>query len=146
MAENRYTLSLSHTGSCHPMFTKQGKFFFSGFLALLAIILVFICWNIDLFSCRNRRIRTTTTTATISTTINSPCDGRLNARVLSSLPVFTYSSGAHEDKLKCAVCFTEFVEGEKGRLLPRCYHSFHAECVDMWFNSHSTCPLCRAIV
>ncbi|KNA04688.1 hypothetical protein SOVF_197360 [Spinacia oleracea] len=34
-------------------------------------------------------------------------------------------------------------EGEKARLLPKCNHGFHVECIDMWFQSHSTCPLCR---
>ncbi|KAG1338737.1 putative RING-H2 finger protein ATL64-like [Cocos nucifera] len=73
-------------------------------------------------------------------------DHRLDPQVLSSLPIFVYSSMAHEENLECAVCLTEFKEGDKGRLLPGCYHSFHAECADMWLNSHSTCPLCRATV
>eukprot|EP01018_Ginkgo_biloba_P000211 Gb_04643 [translate_table: standard] len=40
-------------------------------------------------------------------------------------------------------CLCEFEKNEKGRMLPRCSHSFHTECIDMWFHSHSTCPLCR---
>uniref|UniRef100_A0A0E0HDC1 RING-type E3 ubiquitin transferase n=1 Tax=Oryza nivara TaxID=4536 RepID=A0A0E0HDC1_ORYNI len=46
--------------------------------------------------------------------------------------------------LECAICIAEFADGEEGRLLPRCGHRFHARCVDMWFQLHSTCPLCRA--
>uniref|UniRef100_A0A0E0L1I2 RING-type E3 ubiquitin transferase n=1 Tax=Oryza punctata TaxID=4537 RepID=A0A0E0L1I2_ORYPU len=46
--------------------------------------------------------------------------------------------------LECAICISEFADGEEGRLLPRCGHRFHARCVDMWFQLHSTCPLCRA--
>lgn len=71
----------------------------------------------------------------------------LDARVLNSLPVFTYSSKTDPDsKLECAVCLSEFEENESGRVLPKCNHSFHLECIDMWFHSHSTCPLCRAPV
>lgn len=32
------------------------------------------------------------------------------------------------------------------RILPKCRHEFHAECIDMWFSSHSTCPLCRSTI
>lgn len=44
------------------------------------------------------------------------------------------------------MCLSEFEHGETGRVLPKCNHSFHTECIDMWFHSHSTCPLCRAPV
>ena len=47
---------------------------------------------------------------------------------------------------ECAVCISEFQENEQGRILPLCGHSFHTECIDMWLYSHSTCPLCRALV
>ncbi|GLU12394.1 hypothetical protein SLE2022_290790 [Rubroshorea leprosula] len=71
----------------------------------------------------------------------------LEARVLRSLPVFTYSVKTHPDSvMECAVCLSEFEESESGRILPKCNHSFHIECIDMWFHSHSTCPLCRTLV
>lgn len=47
---------------------------------------------------------------------------------------------------ECAVCLSVFEEGEEVRKLPRCKHSFHALCIDMWLYSHSDCPLCRAPV
>ncbi|THG05025.1 hypothetical protein TEA_014234 [Camellia sinensis var. sinensis] len=70
----------------------------------------------------------------------------LDAVVLNSLPVFVYSASASAAALECAVCLSEFEENEKGRLLPKCNHSFHINCIDMWFHSHSTCPLCRSPV
>ncbi|GMI72139.1 TOXICOS EN LEVADURA 2 [Hibiscus trionum] len=71
----------------------------------------------------------------------------LDASVLKSLPVFTFSSKTHPDSvLECAVCLSDFEENESGRVLPKCKHSFHSECIDMWFHSHSTCPLCRISV
>ncbi|XWS53588.1 hypothetical protein CRYUN_Cryun10bG0014200 [Craigia yunnanensis] len=71
----------------------------------------------------------------------------LDERVLKSLPVFTFSSKTRPDSaIECAVCLSEFEENETGRVLPKCNHSFHLECIDMWFHSHSTCPLCRTPV
>ncbi|XP_030535677.1 RING-H2 finger protein ATL13 isoform X2 [Rhodamnia argentea] len=41
------------------------------------------------------------------------------------------------------VCLCEFGPEDKLRLLPKCSHAFHMECIDTWLLSHSTCPLCR---
>ncbi|MGJ2918479.1 RING finger domain-containing protein, partial [Salmonella enterica subsp. enterica serovar Paratyphi A] len=38
------------------------------------------------------------------------------------------------------MCLSEFEEKDKLRVLPKCNHGFHLECIDMWFHSHSTCP------
>ncbi|KAG6500414.1 RING-H2 finger protein ATL54-like [Zingiber officinale] len=46
----------------------------------------------------------------------------------------------------CAVCLSEFQDGELLRLLPKCDHAFHMGCVDTWLRSHVNCPLCRAPV
>ncbi|KAF3792234.1 RING-H2 finger protein [Nymphaea thermarum] len=70
----------------------------------------------------------------------------LDPAVIRSLPVFDFQAKSHEDGLECAVCLSEFEDGEKARLLPACRHSFHVDCIDMWFHSHSTCPLCRTVV
>ncbi|CAI9765851.1 unnamed protein product [Fraxinus pennsylvanica] len=77
---------------------------------------------------------------------NSAADHGLEAEVLNSVPMFAYSSKTHPEVLECAVCLSEFEENETGRFLPKCKHSFHTECIDMWFRSHSTCPLCRSPV
>ncbi|CAL5051522.1 unnamed protein product [Urochloa decumbens] len=80
----------------------------------------------------------------------------LPAAALRSLPVTVYASstsptagsptGKGKDRLECAVCLSEVADGEKVRTLPKCAHAFHVECIDMWFHSHDTCPLCRAPV
>jgi hypothetical protein len=68
----------------------------------------------------------------------------LGKSAIEELPVFVYQTANHKDGLECAVCLCEFEDNEKARLLPKCHHSFHIDCIDMWFHSHSTCPLCRA--
>ncbi|CAN6244806.1 unnamed protein product [Urochloa humidicola] len=46
----------------------------------------------------------------------------------------------------CTVCLGEFRDGELLRLLPKCAHAFHVQCIDTWLRAHLTCPLCRANV
>ncbi|KAL5160712.1 RING-H2 finger protein ATL3 [Glycine soja] len=67
----------------------------------------------------------------------------LDPSVLKSLPVLVFQPEDFKEGLECAVCLSEIVQGEKLRLLPKCNHGFHVDCIDMWFHSHSTCPLCR---
>ncbi|KAL0917523.1 hypothetical protein M5K25_012589 [Dendrobium thyrsiflorum] len=70
----------------------------------------------------------------------------LNPSILLSLPITIYRSNDSKEGLECAVCLSELSDGEKARLLPNCSHGFHLECIDMWFRTHSTCPLCRCPV
>uniref|UniRef100_A0A0D9WFL1 RING-type E3 ubiquitin transferase n=1 Tax=Leersia perrieri TaxID=77586 RepID=A0A0D9WFL1_9ORYZ len=67
--------------------------------------------------------------------------------IASSLPVSVYNSASVDGKAaECAVCIVELRDGDTARLLPRCGHRFHADCVAAWLRLHSTCPLCRAAV
>ncbi|KAI3805486.1 hypothetical protein L1987_27909 [Smallanthus sonchifolius] len=71
-------------------------------------------------------------------------DSGVDQSFIDTLPVFTYKSiiGV-KDPFDCAVCLCEFEGEDKLRLLPKCGHAFHMECIDIWLLSHSTCPLCR---
>jgi hypothetical protein len=51
-----------------------------------------------------------------------------------------------QEGLECAVCLCRYEDNEILRLLPKCKHAFHVDCVDLWLASHSTCPLCRHCV
>ncbi|KAL0909676.1 hypothetical protein M5K25_020564 [Dendrobium thyrsiflorum] len=78
---------------------------------------------------------------------NAPVPSRgLDPAVLSSIPITLYEPSDFKDGLECAVCLSELAAGEEVRLLPKCHHGFHLECIDMWFQSHSTCPICRCTV
>ncbi|XP_059637429.1 uncharacterized protein LOC132279463 [Cornus florida] len=63
------------------------------------------------------------------------------------LAAFTFNPNlSNNDNLYCAVCLHDVTGGEKYRRLPECKHCFHVDCIDAWFESHSTCPLCRSHV
>ncbi|XP_057779454.1 RING-H2 finger protein ATL52-like [Salvia miltiorrhiza] len=47
---------------------------------------------------------------------------------------------------ECAVCLGEFEQGEWVKHLPICSHVFHVSCIDTWFQTHDSCPLCRSYV
>lgn len=68
---------------------------------------------------------------------------RLDSAVLETLPKFVYRSQNFTDRLECSICLCELQENETARILPNCKHSFHVDCIDKWFLSHSTCPFCR---
>ncbi|KAK6159902.1 hypothetical protein DH2020_003283 [Rehmannia glutinosa] len=72
----------------------------------------------------------------------------LDPSVIETFPTFTYSEVKDhkigKGTLECAVCLNEFEEEETLRLLPKCDHVFHPECIDAWLESHVTCPVCRA--
>lgn len=42
----------------------------------------------------------------------------------------------------CPICLCDFEEGELGCILP-CWHIYHRECIDPWFDNHRSCPTCR---
>lgn len=50
--------------------------------------------------------------------------------------------GAAGEKLSCAVCLEEFVEGAELRALP-CLHKFHKGCIDRWLGQKACCPVCN---
>ncbi|CAB4312876.1 unnamed protein product [Prunus armeniaca] len=54
-----------------------------------------------------------------------------------------------EDLHQCSICLEEFKDGEECRLLAKCKHPFHKQCVDKWLTNKESkppCPLCRACV
>ncbi|KAG9133027.1 hypothetical protein Leryth_015396 [Lithospermum erythrorhizon] len=71
-------------------------------------------------------------------------DSGVDQSFIDTLPVFNYKSIIGlKDPFDCAVCLCEFEGEDELRLLPKCSHAFHMECIDTWLLSHSTCPLCR---
>ncbi|XP_071728764.1 RING-H2 finger protein ATL38-like [Rutidosis leptorrhynchoides] len=72
----------------------------------------------------------------------------LDPAVIATFATFLYASVRDikigQSVLECAVCLNEFQDHETLRLLPKCSHVFHLNCIDTWLVSHVTCPVCRA--
>ncbi|XP_058087574.1 RING-H2 finger protein ATL78-like [Magnolia sinica] len=64
---------------------------------------------------------------------------------LKAFPTFSYSASFKLPMrdTKCAICLSEFSNGERVRVLLPCNHGFHVRCIDKWLASHSSCPTCR---
>ncbi|GKV11705.1 hypothetical protein SLEP1_g22933 [Rubroshorea leprosula] len=68
----------------------------------------------------------------------------IDRTVIESLPFFRFSSlKGSKQGLECSVCLSKFEDVEILRLLPKCKHAFHVNCIDRWLETHSSCPLCR---
>ncbi|KAL6603969.1 hypothetical protein ACP70R_044330 [Stipagrostis hirtigluma subsp. patula] len=75
--------------------------------------------------------------------------GGLSAAAIAAVaPAFHYDAAedAHGEANQCAVCLEAVRGGEAARRLPACAHAFHVGCIDMWLDSHATCPVCRCHV
>ena len=143
-------------------YALSGKIMLSAIVILFFVVILMVCLHLYarwyLLRARRRNLRRSRRNHLVfhvdsATTASAAATRGLDPAVLNSLPVFVHSSKTRPESdpdqdpvLECAVCLSEFEEKETGRRLPKCNHSFHTECIDMWFHSHSTCPLCRSPV
>ncbi|KAJ4903644.1 RING-H2 finger protein ATL28 [Raphanus sativus] len=73
-----------------------------------------------------------------------PENAGLDPFIIKSFPVFLYSTATMRNQCtECAICLSEFSDEDTVRLITVCRHGFHSACIDLWFASHKTCPVCR---
>ncbi|KAF5202006.1 E3 ubiquitin-protein ligase atl6 [Thalictrum thalictroides] len=119
-------------------------------MTVTIIVLAVACTFIAFFSFYIRRCSRDIhmTGGSVRLTRTRPAPRGLDATIIETFPTFLYSvvKGLKIGKgvLECAVCLNEFEDDETLRLLPKCDHVFHPECIDAWLSSHTTCPVCRA--
>ncbi|KEH42557.1 putative transcription factor C2H2 family [Medicago truncatula] len=72
----------------------------------------------------------------------------LDESVIREIPSFQFIKGECEDQsvYGCVVCLTEFQEQDVIKILPNCNHAFHLDCIDIWLQTNSNCPLCRSSI
>ncbi|PPD69574.1 hypothetical protein GOBAR_DD33554 [Gossypium barbadense] len=66
-----------------------------------------------------------------------------NQQVSLHSSMLIFCQDEFKERLECEICLSELIEGEKARLLPKYNHGYHVDCIHIWFQSHSTCPLYR---
>jgi len=128
---------------------QLSKLKFDKSMAIVLVILVAVFFLLGFLSvytrqCAERRMRGR---FDLSISIGRRQRG-LDREIMDTFPTFVYSTVKSlkigRATLECAVCLNEFEEEETLRLIPKCSHVFHTECIDAWLANHSTCPVCRA--
>lgn len=71
----------------------------------------------------------------------------LEESMIREIPAFQFErDGGGRGIYGCVVCLSEFQDNEMLRVLPKCSHTFHLDCIDIWLQSNSNCPLCRTSI
>ena len=127
---------------------------FSASMAIIIVILVAALFFMGFFSIYIRHCSETRNGGSIRRAagaalgLSRRAARGLDQAVLETFPTFEYSAVKElkigKGTLECAVCLNEFEDDENLRLIPKCDHVFHQECIDAWLAAHVTCPVCRA--
>ncbi|KAG2712500.1 hypothetical protein I3760_04G129400 [Carya illinoinensis] len=133
----------------------NGKMMLTAIVSLLVVIVLFIALNIYATCVLRRQARHRAALLQLGLTVTHARSGEqqprrgLDPEVIASLPVFVFNQrdvemiDASSTATECTVCLSTLESEDMARLLPNCKHIFHAECIDKWLSSHSTCPICR---
>ncbi|XLR10097.1 hypothetical protein HN51_046686 [Arachis hypogaea] len=65
--------------------------------------------------------------------------------MLDAIPILKFNQEAFSaiEDTQCVICLADFREREVLRIMPKCNHTFHLSCIDIWLRKQSTCPVCR---
>lgn len=117
-------------------------------MVVVMVLLIAVFFILGFISVYTRQCSENRVGANLAFGIGTPPRGGLDPSVIETFPTFIYSTVKSlklgKDSLECAVCLNEFEDDETLRLIPKCDHVFHPDCIDHWLISHSTCPVCRA--
>lgn len=110
---------------------------------------------------RFRRPNNTTTTENIEISFSEPRSTDLFSTIFGgafqpeSAPTLTlsnintntvvtnYRSSESNGQQMCPICRVNFEENDIIRKINHCGHMYHINCIDNWFQEHTTCPVCR---
>uniref|UniRef100_A0A7N0UZ48 RING-type E3 ubiquitin transferase n=1 Tax=Kalanchoe fedtschenkoi TaxID=63787 RepID=A0A7N0UZ48_KALFE len=112
---------------------------------VLSVLLCALVCSLGLNSIVRCVLRCSHLVATQSASTARLANTGMKKKAIKTIPTLNYSDGLNLQHLdtECVICLSEFAEGERVRVLPKCNHGFHVRCIDKWLNSHSSCPTCR---
>ncbi|KAK7243294.1 hypothetical protein RIF29_38087 [Crotalaria pallida] len=72
----------------------------------------------------------------------------LPINIIKSYHTFHYSKSIiairnREHDMTCSICISDYKESETLRMMPKCCHYFHRDCLDTWLKVKGSCPICR---
>ncbi|XP_043714838.1 E3 ubiquitin-protein ligase ATL6-like [Telopea speciosissima] len=130
------------TNKTYSISGKIGLFFMISSFFILFFI------SLCVYKCSRTGIDETIRRNGVEGRISRGGNRRLDPVVIETFPIFAYSHVKdhkfENGALECAVCLNEFVDEDTIRLLPKCDHVFHPDCIDTWLSKRTTCPVCRA--
>ncbi|XP_028806207.1 E3 ubiquitin-protein ligase ATL31-like [Neltuma alba] len=122
---------------------------FDPVLVAFVCVLLFVAFiSIFLRHCSNMDLGAGGLTGPAANCSSSGPQG-IDPKLLNTFPILVYSAAEKDLRFgkavnECAVCLCEFDQHDTLRLLPKCNHVFHPQCIDAWLASHVTCPVCRS--
>ncbi|XP_027108239.1 RING-H2 finger protein ATL58-like [Coffea arabica] len=72
----------------------------------------------------------------------------LEPTVVAAIPTMKFKREAFSstEDTQCTICLGDYEDKDVLRIMPKCGHSFHLSCIDVWLRKQSTCPVCRLSV
>ncbi|GAB2266039.1 hypothetical protein Dimus_001069 [Dionaea muscipula] len=135
------------------------------FMGILVIVVLLVSYYVFVVKCclnfdricllqglvSSSRLHSSATNTAVSYPPPPIASRGLDQSLIRAIPIIRFrkdvkDSGEGSDQeahYECAVCLSEFREGEKLRVIPNCCHAFHIDCIDVWLQGNANCPLCR---
>lgn len=137
-----------------PLLVMESSFSASSILIISATIAVttivfFIIYRVILTKCRTQTLQDDNDSDSfiaLSPATWNMTHG-LDGSAILGIPTFRFRSAeSGPGSGGCSVCLNDFHDQDLLRFLPNCTHSFHLDCIDIWFRSNLNCPLCRTTI